>query len=114
VNVTAFGTILVSACTLIHTYVSWRVASVPFLGRHLSRQVIIGAGVVLWAIFILGRLYGHGGAGAVAVALEVLGMNWMAVLFLVFVCRGTGTWGPRMRLWHPCEILRVTLTQRSK
>jgi predicted MPP superfamily phosphohydrolase len=27
----------------------------------------------------------------------------------VIVCRGTGTWGPRMRLWHPGEILRVTL-----
>jgi predicted MPP superfamily phosphohydrolase len=27
----------------------------------------------------------------------------------VIVCRGTGTWGPRMRLWHPAEILRVTL-----
>ncbi len=25
------------------------------------------------------------------------------------VCRGTGTWGPRMRLWRPSEILRVTL-----
>lgn len=28
------------------------------------------------------------------------------------VCRGTGLWGPRMRLWHPGEILRITL--RSK
>jgi len=27
----------------------------------------------------------------------------------VIVCRGTGTWGPRMRLWRPAEILRVTL-----
>ena len=27
----------------------------------------------------------------------------------VIVTRGTGTWGPRMRLWHPGEILRVTL-----
>jgi uncharacterized protein len=25
------------------------------------------------------------------------------------VCRGTGTWGPPMRLWRPCEILRITL-----
>ena len=25
------------------------------------------------------------------------------------VSRGTGTWGPRMRLWRPGEILRVTL-----
>ena len=27
----------------------------------------------------------------------------------VIVCRGTGTWGPRMRLWQRSEILRVTL-----
>jgi predicted MPP superfamily phosphohydrolase len=32
-------------------------------------------------------------------------VNGMTVL----VCRGTGTWGPRMRLWRPGEILRVTL-----
>jgi uncharacterized protein len=27
----------------------------------------------------------------------------------VIVGRGTGTWGPRMRLWGPGEILRITL-----
>jgi predicted MPP superfamily phosphohydrolase len=27
----------------------------------------------------------------------------------LLVCRGTGTWGPRMRLWRPCEILRITI-----
>jgi hypothetical protein len=27
----------------------------------------------------------------------------------IIVSRGTGTWGPRMRLWKPGEILRVTL-----
>ena len=32
----------------------------------------------------------------------------------VIVSRGTGTWGPRMRLWHPAEILRVTLHARTK
>ena len=25
------------------------------------------------------------------------------------VSRGTGTWGPRLRLWQPGEILRITL-----
>jgi predicted MPP superfamily phosphohydrolase len=25
------------------------------------------------------------------------------------VCRGTGTWGPRMRLWQPSEIVRIKL-----
>jgi len=28
----------------------------------------------------------------------------------VIVSRGTGTWGPRMRLWYPGEILRIVLT----
>ena len=32
----------------------------------------------------------------------------------VIVCRGTGTWGPRMRLWRPSEILRVTLRGNEK
>jgi glutathione peroxidase-family protein/predicted MPP superfamily phosphohydrolase len=27
----------------------------------------------------------------------------------LLVSRGMGTWGPRLRLWHPAEILRVTL-----
>ena len=27
----------------------------------------------------------------------------------IIVSRGAGTWGPRMRLWKPGEILRVTL-----
>jgi len=30
----------------------------------------------------------------------------------VIVCRGTGTWGPPMRLWRRGEILRVTLRSR--
>jgi uncharacterized protein len=27
----------------------------------------------------------------------------------VIVCRGTGSWGPRMRLWRPAEIVRIKL-----
>jgi predicted MPP superfamily phosphohydrolase len=30
----------------------------------------------------------------------------------LIVCRGTGTFGPRMRLWYPSEILRITLHSR--
>jgi uncharacterized protein len=32
----------------------------------------------------------------------------------VMVSRGTGTWGPRMRLWQPAEILRLTLRSAAK
>lgn len=32
----------------------------------------------------------------------------------LLVSRGTGTWGPRMRLWHPGEILNITLRAQTE
>jgi predicted MPP superfamily phosphohydrolase len=32
----------------------------------------------------------------------------------VIVSRGTGTWGPRMRLWRPGEIVRITLRSPNR
>jgi len=32
----------------------------------------------------------------------------------LIVSRGTGTWGPRMRLWAPGEITLITLRAHSK
>ena len=80
-----FGTILISVFTVMHGYVFWRAASVPFLYRHMSRKILIGSGVVLWATFFLGRIVGHHGTGAFAWMMEFSGMTWMAVLFLLFV-----------------------------
>ena len=31
----------------------------------------------------------------------------------LIVSRGTGTWGPRMRLWRPAEILHITLRREE-
>ena len=69
----------------MHIYVCWRAASVPFVNRYLSRKTLVGAGVILWAVFFFGRVIGHGGTGVLAETLEFLGMNWIAVLFLTFV-----------------------------
>ena len=69
----------------MHVYVFQRAATVPFLKRHVSRKLIIRTGIVLWAVFFLGRLIGHGNTGTLAMTLEFLGMNWMAVVFLVTV-----------------------------
>lgn len=80
-----FGTILLSAVTLMHVYVFWRVGSVPFLRRHVSRKFLIGTGVVFWAVFFLGRFFGHSGTGVLARTLELFGMDWMAVMFLATV-----------------------------
>jgi len=66
-------------------YVFFRAASVPFVDRHVPRKILIGIGVTLWAIFFFGLVLGHGGKGVLAGTLEFLGMNWMAVLFLIFI-----------------------------
>jgi predicted MPP superfamily phosphohydrolase len=101
-----FGFILISAITLMHIYVFWRAASVPVLKRYVPRKLLIGAGLVLWATFFSGRVYGHHGTSLLAKTLELLGMNWMAVLFLLFVSllamdfvTGFGFLVPRLAPW---------------
>ena len=69
----------------MHIYVFWCATSVPFVDRHVPRKILIGTGVILWAIFFFGRVIGHGRTGVLAGTLEFLGMNWMAFLFLTFI-----------------------------
>lgn len=77
-----FGTVLISVYTLMHIYVFWRASTVPVVKRHVSRNVLITAGIIIWTFFFLGRVYGHHGTGPVAFILEFFGMNLMAVIFL--------------------------------
>jgi len=69
----------------MHVCVFWRIASVPVVERHVPGKIIIGVGVMLWVIFYLGRVMGHGGTGVLAEILEFLGMTWMGILFLTFI-----------------------------
>jgi uncharacterized protein len=80
-----FGSILISICTLMHIYVFWRMAAVPLVNRHVPLNLLIGIGVLLWAFFFFGRVFGHSHTGALAAAIELFGMLWMGVLFLLFV-----------------------------
>ena len=52
----------------------------------------------LWPLSIATRLINP----LVAGRYEIAGMT-------LLVTRGAGTWGPRMRLWRPGEIMLVTL-----
>lgn len=80
-----FGSILISICTLMHIYVFWRLATVPLVSRHVSLYLLFAAGLLLWAIFFIGRVFGHNGTGALAAAAEFFGMLWMGTLFLLFL-----------------------------
>jgi predicted MPP superfamily phosphohydrolase len=81
-----FGTVLISIVTVMHLYVFWRSASVPFIARRFHAVPVAAAGTLLWALFLAGRVYGHHGTGHFAAAIEFAGMNWMAALFLFFLC----------------------------
>jgi predicted MPP superfamily phosphohydrolase len=80
-----FGTILISICTLMHIYVFWRLTSVPVVSRYVSLNLLIAAGALLWALFFIGRVYGHSGTGALATVTEFFGMIWMGMLLLLFI-----------------------------
>ena len=80
-----FGSVLTIAVTLMHIYVFWRAGSVPYVKSHLPRKFLIGIGFVLWLLFYFGRTLGHGGTGSLASVIELFGMNWMAVLFIVSI-----------------------------
>jgi len=80
-----FGIILLSVGTLMHIYVIWRASSVPFVNHLVPRKLLIGIGIVLWGGFLSARVFGHGGTGGLAAAVELFGMTWMAALFLASV-----------------------------
>lgn len=80
-----FGTILISAVTLMQLYVLWCVWSVPAVRRHFSGRSYIGLGLLLWVTFLIGRMYGHDGHGLLAMLGEFLAMTWLGTLLLMMV-----------------------------
>lgn len=78
-----FSVILISAVTLMHVYVFWCAFSVPFIRRKVTGKILITAGLVLWVLFLLGRVYGHDSPGIPATVLELAGTIWMATVFLI-------------------------------
>jgi hypothetical protein len=81
-----FGPILTVLFSVLQLYVFWRAGSIPALKRRLHRGFLPLAGVALWGVFVLGLHFGHNGAGTAASAIELVGMTWMATLFLLFAC----------------------------
>lgn len=81
-----FGIGLLVAVTLMQAYVFVRAASVPIVARRVSRGVLVGVAAALWSLFVLARFVGHDGSGPFPAALELAGMDWMALLFLASVC----------------------------
>ncbi|HRY30627.1 MAG TPA: metallophosphoesterase [Elusimicrobiota bacterium] len=80
-----FGSVMTGVVSLMHVYVFWRACTVPFVTARVPRKGVAALGLLMWSVFFLGRVLGHGGTGPAAAALEFLGMNWMGALFLMTV-----------------------------
>jgi predicted MPP superfamily phosphohydrolase len=66
-----------------------------------------GAGLMLSGHTHDGQIWPFG--YLVRLVYPLLGGRYQVGGMSVIVCRGTGTWGPRMRLWLPSEIVRIRL-----
>jgi predicted MPP superfamily phosphohydrolase len=77
-----FGTVLTVGYTVLLAHIFWRASSVAWISRHLSRKALMALAAGLWSLFVVGRMLGHDGQGAVAIALETVGMALLGMVFL--------------------------------
>jgi len=80
-----FGTTLILITTILHLYVFWRISTLPFVKRHISPVVFWIITVLLWGGFYFCRIGSRSDSVEAAGIFEFLWMNWMAMLFLVFL-----------------------------
>ena len=67
-------------------YIIWRASSVPVLASRVSRRGLVAISVFIMALFLVGRVVGHGTSGAVGAALERTGMFLLVTGFLTTFC----------------------------
>jgi predicted MPP superfamily phosphohydrolase len=90
-----------SGATIFVSHTPWDVETVAHSGAGLMLSGHTHAGQIWPFGYVVGFTHPF-----LAGKYEVDGMP-------LIVCRGTGTWGPRMRLWRRGEIARVTLRRRA-
>lgn len=74
---------------------------------HAEEAAAAGAGLMLSGHTHHGQLWPF--TYLVRLRYKLLGGRYQVGNMTAIVCRGTGGWGPRMRLWKPAQILRITL-----
>ncbi|XOF33823.1 MAG: metallophosphoesterase [Candidatus Electrothrix sp. YB6] len=84
-----FGTVLTFLTTVMHLYVFVRLASLPLCRSRIRRRMLWGIGVLLWLVFVLGRMFRRQKGSLLTELLEVAGVagvagiQWMGSLFLL-------------------------------
>jgi hypothetical protein len=82
---TVFFAIFLSIWVLLNAYVFWRAASVPAISRSLPRWAYVAGAVFLASSYVLARLLYRVAPPFLVSPLELLGANWMGIVFLAFM-----------------------------
>ncbi len=80
-----FFAIVLSIWAAMNAYVFWRISTVPWVTRHLSRGSLIAVAVVLWAAFPLSHMVEFSHSRVVTQIMESLGTYWLGTVFLLLI-----------------------------
>jgi predicted MPP superfamily phosphohydrolase len=81
-----FFAVIFAIWTAMHVYVFWRVASIPTVASLFPRIVLAALALFLWGAFIASRLVERVGFSRLASGMEFVGVTWVGLIFLLFVC----------------------------
>lgn len=79
-----FFAIFITIWVIVNVYVFWRASSVPAISRSLPRWAYLALAVFLASSYILARILYRVAPAFLVSPLELLGANWMGVVFLAF------------------------------
>jgi len=82
---TVFFAIFITIWVGVNAYVFWRAASVPAISRNVPRWAYVALAVFLASSYILARLLYRVAPAFLVSPLELLGANWMGIVFLAFM-----------------------------
>ena len=71
--------------TGMNIYVLWRATSVPGLSGRVPRVILWVAGALLWMSYLVVRIFAHASAATFARITELIGANWIGIVFLLFI-----------------------------
>jgi len=79
-----FLSVVLAVWAVMHLYVFWRLASVPWVAENFSRRAIIITGCLLWLSYPLARILESRRIDLIGIPLEFLASLWLGTLFLLF------------------------------
>lgn len=81
----SFFAVALGVWTGMNAYVIWRATSVPGLSGRVPRVILWVVGAILWMSYVVVRILAHGSAAPLARIAEVVGANWIGIVFVLFV-----------------------------